>query len=54
MTVSLREGARTRIAHQGGLSVILGANVFGGEAQTTFFGRLDKNDNLFLNVRFDF
>ena len=36
------------------LSAILGANTFGGEKYTTFFGQLDKNDNIYLSVRFDF
>jgi hypothetical protein len=36
------------------LSVALGANVWGGRTQTTFFGQFDKSDNVFLNVRFDF
>ncbi|MFQ6673759.1 MAG: hypothetical protein ACE5GH_03105 [Fidelibacterota bacterium] len=36
------------------LSATLGANIFGGEKETTFLGQLDKNDNLYLSVRFDF
>lgn len=35
-----------------GLSV--GANIFGGRNETTFFGQLEKNDNVFLNARYDF
>jgi len=36
------------------LSVSLGANIFGGRSETTFFGQFEKSDNLFLTVRFDF
>ncbi len=36
------------------LSANLGANIFGGEKHTTFLGQFDKNDNIFLSVRFDF
>jgi hypothetical protein len=36
------------------LSATLGANIFGGENETTFLGQFDKNDNLFLSFRFDF
>ena len=35
-------------------SSTLGANIFGGENETTFLGQLDKNDNIYLSVRFDF
>ncbi len=35
-------------------SSTLGANIFGGEKETTFLGQLDKNDNIYLSVRFDF
>lgn len=35
-------------------SVALGANIFGGKDETTFFGQFDRNDNLFLNLRYDF
>jgi hypothetical protein len=35
-------------------SSTLGANIFGGEKDTTSFGQLDKNDNIYLSVRFDF
>ena len=31
-----------------------GANVFGGRGNTTFFGQMNKDDNLYLSVRFDF
>jgi len=34
-------------------SVTLGANVFGGR-ETTFLGRFDANDNLYVSLRFDF
>lgn len=36
------------------LSVSVGANVFGGRDETTFFGQLDRSDNVFANVRYDF
>ena len=36
------------------LSVTFGANRFGGAKATTFFGQFKKDNNLFLNVRFDF
>ena len=35
-------------------STTLGANVFGGEKPTTFFGQFDRNDNLYLTLRYDF
>ena len=36
------------------LSLALGANLFGGQRQTTFFGQFGHDDNIFLRVRFDF
>lgn len=36
------------------LSATLGANVFGGRETTTFFGQFDRNDNVYLAVRYDF
>lgn len=36
------------------LSATLGANIFGGENKTTALARFDKNDNLYLSIRFDF
>jgi hypothetical protein len=36
------------------LSITLGANVFGGGKDTTFLGQFDRNDNVYLSVRFDF
>lgn len=36
------------------LSVALGANLFGGRRDTTFFGQMEKNDNIYLSARFDF
>jgi hypothetical protein len=36
------------------LSGSLGANFFGGSSETTFFGQLQKSDNAFFRVRFDF
>jgi hypothetical protein len=34
-------------------SATLGANIFGGR-ETTFLGRFDRNDNLYVSLRFDF
>jgi hypothetical protein len=36
------------------LSLSLGANIFEGESEVTFFGQLERSDNLFMLVRFDF
>ncbi len=36
------------------LSGTLGANIFGGEKETTFLGQYDKNDNVYLSARFEF
>jgi hypothetical protein len=36
------------------LGFAVGANIFGGRNETTFFGQLEKNDNIFLNMRYDF
>jgi len=36
------------------LGVTVGANVFGGASETTFFGRLRRSDNAFVAARFDF
>ena len=36
------------------LYATLGANIFGGERDTTFLGQFDKNDNIYLSVSFDF
>ena len=35
-------------------STTFGANLFGGEKQTSFFGQFDRNDNLYLTLRYDF
>jgi hypothetical protein len=35
-------------------STTFGANLFGGEKRTTFFGQFDRNDNLYLTLRYDF
>lgn len=35
-------------------SATLGANLFGGERDTTFLGQFDQNDNVYISVRFDF
>ena len=36
------------------LAVTVGANLFGGEHDWTAFGQFDRNDNLYVSVRFDF
>ncbi|MDP3025481.1 MAG: hypothetical protein Q8O10_08090 [candidate division Zixibacteria bacterium] len=36
------------------LWVALGGNLFGGEKRTTFLGQLDKNDNLYSILRYEF
>lgn len=36
------------------LAATLGVNLFGGQKDTTFLGQLDKNDNIYITVRFDF
>jgi len=36
------------------ISATLGANIFTGKYETTFFGQMAKNDNVYLSVRFDF
>ncbi len=36
------------------LAATVGANIFGGERDWTSFGQLDRNDNVYLSVRFDF
>jgi hypothetical protein len=36
------------------LSATLGANLFGGEKDSTFLGQFDRNDNVHLAVRFNF
>jgi len=35
-------------------SATLGANLFGADKQTTFLGQFDRNDNLYLTLRYDF
>jgi len=37
-----------------GVWVSAGANVFGGRSETSFFGQLDKNDNVYVTVRYEF
>ncbi len=32
----------------------IGINIFGGKDSRTFFGQLDKNDNLFATIRYEF
>ncbi len=34
--------------------ITVGANIFEGERQTTFLGQMDRNDNLYVALRFDF
>jgi hypothetical protein len=36
------------------LSATLGANTFGGRRDTTFFGQMRQDDNVYLSTRFDF
>lgn len=36
------------------LAATVGANIFGGRRDRSFFGQLDANDNVYLSVRFDF
>ena len=36
------------------LSFTVGANIFAGRQSTTFLGQFDRNDNLYLAIRFDF
>jgi hypothetical protein len=36
------------------ISVRIGANIFGGGEETDRFGSLDKNDNIFMNLRYSF
>jgi len=36
------------------LSVAVGGTVFGGQRPDTFFGQFDRNDNVYIVVRFDF
>jgi hypothetical protein len=35
-------------------SAVLGANFFGGKTRMTFFGQFDRNDNIYLTLRYDF
>ncbi len=37
-----------------GVWASLGGNIFGGSSGTTFFGRLDRNDNVYAAVRYEF
>lgn len=36
------------------LSAAVGANLFGGQRNWSSFGQLDRNDNIYISVRFDF
>jgi len=35
-------------------STVLGANFFGGRTKTSFFGQFDRNDNIYMTLRYDF
>ncbi|HEC90908.1 MAG TPA: hypothetical protein ENI55_04500 [Alphaproteobacteria bacterium] len=35
-------------------SATLGGNIFGGKKRTTFFGQFDRDDNAYINLRYDF
>ncbi len=35
-------------------TTVLGANLFGGKRNTTFFGQFGRNDNIYLTLRYDF
>jgi len=35
-------------------SAVLGFNLFDGRKNTTFFGQFDRNDNIYLTLRYDF
>jgi len=35
-------------------STVLGANFFGGRTRTALFGQFDRNDNIYLTLRYDF
>jgi hypothetical protein len=45
---------RTSYRFSDRLSATLSANIFGGKKNTTFFGQLDKNDNIYVWIRYDF
>jgi hypothetical protein len=36
------------------MNITAGANIFGGDDKTTFLGQFDKNDNIYMSVRYDF
>ncbi len=36
------------------LAATMGANIFGGQHDWTYFGQFEKNDNIYLSIRFDF
>jgi hypothetical protein len=46
--------AEVRYSFTDELWAALGGNVFGGATDTTMFGQLNKNDNLYLAVRYEF
>ncbi len=37
-----------------GVWLAVGSNVFGGADSTTFFGQLDRNDNAYVSMRYEF
>ena len=37
-----------------GVWVALGSNIFGGSNEATFFGQLDRNDNAYATIRYEF
>ena len=37
-----------------GVWVALGSNIFGGSSEANFFGQLDRNDNVYVTIRFEF
>ncbi len=37
-----------------GVWAAVGGNIFGGSSETTFFGALDRNDNVYAAVRYEF
>ncbi|MBI2890260.1 MAG: hypothetical protein HYY13_05690 [Nitrospirae bacterium] len=43
-----------RYAMADGLWATAGGNIFGGKERTTFFGQFDRNDNVYLNLRYEF
>jgi hypothetical protein len=48
----LQPNVRYKVSDE--FSATLGANLFGGEKETTFLGQFDRNDNLYMTLRYDF